>query len=40
MTTDAQFDLYPGAVTLWDELQYAHLVQSNYIHDVVSISTL
>ena len=25
----------PGAVTRWDELQYAHIAQASYVHGVV-----
>lgn len=28
----------PGAVTRWDELQYAHAAQADYIHGVVTTS--
>lgn len=28
----------PGAENRWDELHWNHIVQANYIHDVVSLS--
>lgn len=27
---------YPGAITRWDDLQYAHIQLTNVVHDVVS----
>ena len=28
-----------GAVTRWDELQYVHIIQSDYIHGTVRLLT-
>lgn len=34
MSTPAKSGI-PGAKTRWDELQYAHIVQTEYVHGVV-----
>ncbi len=36
MNTPAKNNL-PGAKSRWDELQYVHIIQSDYIHQVVRI---
>jgi tyrosinase len=36
MNTPARYGV-PGAVSVWDELQYAHIVNKNFIHGVVRL---
>lgn len=38
MDSPAQLEV-PGLQTRWDDLQWIHISQSNYIHDVVSLKS-